>query len=151
MNPTVHQLLLESDDSENTQFPPGFHYDHTLEKVVEAKASLEELCGREFVLDRNVQDATYCASLAIEKREETPFPHVAAVIGIVFSNFGNLFTLAGNSRTEALQQSVIADIVSRLQLLGFRFVDERSLDESYDGPNTSFHGTTWRHRFFDYL
>jgi hypothetical protein len=112
---------------------------------------LEEFCGREFALDDQVQDATYFASLVIEKREETPFPHVTAVIEIPFSNFGNLFTLAGNSQKETLEQSVIADIVSRLESFGFRFVDGRSLDEPYDGPNASFHGATWRDRFFNYL
>src|SRR5947209_2356535 len=104
MKPFVHRMLLDADDSVNLQFPPGFNYDSALEKVLAVKVALEQLCGRELVLDRQVQDATYFASLAIQKREEKPLPHIATVIGLFFSNFGNLFTLASKSRTEALPQ-----------------------------------------------
>jgi hypothetical protein len=151
MNPNVHRILLDADDPENAEFSPGFDYNRALEKVLEAKGALEALYGREFTLDRNVQDATYFASLTLEKSEEIPLPHSAVVIGVLFSSFGNLVTVTGNAKTGGLSYSLLSETVSRLESLGFCFVDAKNLDEPYDGPNPAFHGASWRHRFFDYL
>jgi len=144
------QLLLASDHPSACEAPPGFDYVDAMRRVKALVPALERIVGHELAVDESVQDASYFTDVVCYR--DTVAEHLGAVrvplIRIVFSSFGDLFTVVF---AEELDQATVADTISAAANAGFAFVPADKLDEPYTGDNPHLKGTTWFTRFFCYL
>lgn len=151
MTRDAHQALVTADSIADVQCPPQFDYQASLTRVRKIKSRLEAIVGRAVTLDDAVQDATYFASLQILERVELPILHDTMAFALQFSCFGDLFAISTSESLTDMPESLIGKVVALVESYGFIYVPAISLDAAYDGPNPSFAGSTWRHRFFDYV
>lgn len=147
--------LLESvDDAQACESPSNFDWQESISRVRALKSRLEFIVGHEFVMDENVQDASFFTDLAISGQEHY-VSGIGKVIGsrivIRFSCFGNLFTIFATSDGEKLDESIVDGIIAEVQRHGFIYVEANVLEETYSGINPHLEGQTWWVRYFDYL
>ncbi|MBD2102670.1 hypothetical protein [Leptolyngbya sp. FACHB-261] len=155
MDKATLNLLNAADDPQESEAPKGFDYVKEIEAVERIKPELERIVGRLFVLDENVQDASFFTELSIRQSELEYMAGIGNVIltvlAIRFSAFGKLFTVWSNSTKEKVNRNLIDEVVATLQDHGYVYVDADALQESYTGSHTDFKDTTWWLRFFDYI
>ena len=150
MNPETLQLLLSADDTDPDAFynPAGFDWKKEMDRVRSLKPELEGILGRSLELDDQVQDASYFAQLAAIVPEQSPGP-IETAISVIFSAFGNLFTVWSNI-PGLVPASTVQSVIVAVQRHDFRYVDGESLSETYSGENPFFQRNNWCYRFFDY-
>ena len=144
------QRLLASDHPSACEAPPGFDHQGAVCRVKALVPALERIVGRELAVDENVQDASYftdvaCYRASVAKgvgRIQVP------IIRIVFSSFGDLFTVVF---AEDLDQATVDQAVAAVTDAGFTFVPADELEEPYTGSNPHLTGMSWFTRFFCYL
>lgn len=146
---TLH-LLLASDHPSACEAPPGFDDSGAMRRVKALVPPLQRVVGRDLAVDENVQDASYftditCYGAAVAKGAGAVR---VAVIRIVFSSFGGLFTVLF---ADDLDPGIIDQAISVVTEAGFTFVPADELEEPYTGGNPHLIGMTWFTRFFCYL
>jgi hypothetical protein len=154
MEATKLKLLESVDDAQACECPNNFDWHESISRVRALKSRLESIVGHEFVMDENVQDASFFTDLAILGQE-----HYVSGIGkavgsrivIRFSCFGKLFTIFSTSDDEKLDESIVDGIIAEVQRYGFIYVEADGLEEIYSGINPHLKGQTWWIRYFDYL
>ena len=149
MEQAIRELLDTADDAEHAEFPPRFDWAALRERVVLLQTELERIAGRPFVLDDQVQDASFFADLSIQRPGPQP-NWIDTVFAVRFSNFGALFTTWCHCQTEQLSEALVAALVAAVKEAGFRYVPPSALDEPYSGRHPGFAGAAWWMRFFDY-
>jgi hypothetical protein len=154
MEATKLQLLESVDDPQACECPSGFDWHSSMTRVRELKSRLESLAGQPFIMDENVQDASFFTDLAIVGRERY-VSGIGKVVGskivIRFSCFGNLFTVYSTSENERLEESIVENIIAEVERHGFIYVEADGLEETYTGINPHLKGQSWWIRYFDYL
>lgn len=63
MDPDTLRVLLAADDPVECEAPPGFDWEREIGKVRELVPVLEQITGRKFEADDQVQDASFFAEL----------------------------------------------------------------------------------------
>ena len=150
MEPDVRDLLIQSDDAEHAEYPPGFDWFALRGRLVALQPELERITGRVFVLDDGAQDASFFGDLAITR--PGPRPNcIETIFAARFSNFGGLFTTWSYCQAEEFPAAVAAEVVAAVQRAGFRFIPPAALGEPYTGRHDGFRHASWWLRFFDYL
>jgi hypothetical protein len=150
MEPTVRELLDSADDPVHAEGDPGLDWLSIHARVTALQPELERLAGRPFVLDDQVQDASFFADLAI--RRPGPQPNwIDTVFAVRFSNFGRMFTTWSHCQAEQLPPALVAQLIATVLQAGFRYVPASALDEPYTGRHPGFAGSSWWIRFFDYV
>ena len=132
----------------------GFDWRGELEKVRELVPVLEEITGRRFEIDENVQDASFFTDLTID--EELSGAQggrlVLTVLGVRFSAFGKLFTTwSAEEASTPLPPEVTSKVIDAVHQRGYVYVEATALDADYTGANPHMRGTSWWSRFFNYL
>lgn len=96
MDPAVRRLLESADDPDNVEYPRSFDWNGLRNRVIALQPVLESIAGRAFVLDDNVQDASFFGDLEIlAAGPEAIYPHAKqthVVFALRFSNFAGLFS-----------------------------------------------------------
>jgi len=118
-----------------------------MKRVRSLELELEQVIGRQLEVDENVQDASFFTELACHVPSED---RIETAIAIIFSAFGDLFTIWGSVPGE-IPESVMQKVISAVQKHGFRYVDTESLAEAYSGTNPVFQHSRWIDRFFSYI
>jgi hypothetical protein len=147
--------LLESvDDPQACEHPSQFDWHESMSRVRALKSRLESIAGHTFIMDDNVQDASFFTDLAILGGERY-VSGIGTVVGsriiIRFSCFGNLFTVYSTSEDEKLEESIVEKIIAEAQRHGFVYIEADGLEERYTGVNPHLKGQSWWIRYFDYL
>jgi hypothetical protein len=147
--------LLESvDDPQACEHPSQFDWHGSMSRVRALKSRLESITGHTFIMDENVQDASFFTDLAILSGERY-FSGIGTAVGsrivIRFSCFGNLFTVYSTLEDEKLEESIVQDIIAEVQRHGFVYIEADGLEEKYTGVNPHLKGQSWWTRYFDYL
>jgi hypothetical protein len=150
MESAVRVLLGLADDPMQTVSPIDFDGAAMRSRVDALKASLERIADRPFVL-HTTHGASYFADLVIKRSGGNEGKRIDVVFLVRFSNFGDLFTIWGNCRSERLEESVVAELIAEVTRGGFRFVPVSALVEPYSGQHAGFRYSSWLSRFFGTL
>ena len=107
MEQFVREILEQYDDPKNAEYPPGFVWSSFHDRLMALQPELERIADRPFVLDDQVQDASFFADLSIQRSGSQP-NLIDTVFAIRFSNFGGLpqpgvTVRSSNSRTPPLR------------------------------------------------
>lgn len=138
------ELLIRFDDEVNLEYPSNFNYTDSIEKVEKLQQILKDNYKLEFILDKNIQDASYFAQLDIfpnERKEKILIP----LISISFSNFGNFVSIHGKEIDNYPKDKIIKEINNY-----FRYIPSTVLEFEYTGNNQVVNGNTWKCRYFNY-
>jgi hypothetical protein len=146
----VAELLDAADSPIHAECDPGLDWPARHAAVAALRPELERLAGRRFVLDDQVQDATFFADLSIQRPGSQPH-WIDTVFAVRFSNFGRLFTTWRHCQAECLPDRVAEQLVQAVSRAGFRYVPASALDAPYTGRHPGFAGSSWWIRFFDYV
>lgn len=153
MDNHIHDILLKFDEKGSYEHPSEFNYDALYKKVTSLKQVLDDLFGTTFILDSEVQDASFFCDL---KMPATLIENYKRELGysIRISNFGELITI--NFEEELINE--MADRIKRiLKKSGFTYISYDHLDTIYDGSFEDFKNVytnykpTWYTRYFDYI
>jgi hypothetical protein len=154
MEATKLKLFESVDDPQACECPSNFDWQDSMSRVKASKSGLESLVGLTFLIDENVQDASFFTELAILGRERY-VSGIGKIVGskivIRFSCFGNLFTVYSTSEDEKLEESIVEIIIAEVARHGFVYVEADGLEEKYTGVNPHLQGQSWWVRYFDYL
>jgi hypothetical protein len=151
MRTEVREFLLSVDEKNQWESPKGFLRHLKMKELEQIKMELEQLTGTYLSMDWHVQDASFLTDIRLPKDKKSAECIIDYHFAFRFSNFGNLFTLFGES-AQAEDQYQLKSAVSLLESKGYRFIAAEELETKYDGVNTVAHTHfTWWTRFFDYL
>jgi len=158
MEEALRERLEAADDPIHLEHPPELddlspvevveYWDEINERLERLERKLSRIAGRTFVLDDEVQDATFFGDLSIDRLAEAGA--FESVFVVRFSNFGSLFTAWSSPGMERLHDDVIAELVRAVSFAGFHYVPTDVLYTPYTGRHPYFAGSTWWMRFFDY-
>jgi hypothetical protein len=154
MDSSNYKSILEKfDEVSRFENPSNFNYMKLVSQVKKLKSELEQVFKLEFVIDDQVQDASFYCDLIIPDALITN-KNIYQRLSIQISNFGSLATL--NYEKQYLE-GVKPIIIKALSNTGFIFLESADLDDEYDGNFKEFAQilgvgkVTWRTRYFDYL
>ena len=153
MDNNIHDILLKFDEKGRYEQPSDFNYNTLYKKVTSLKQGLDDLFETTFILDNEVQDASFFCDLKIPAplienyRKELGY-------SIRISNFGELATIN-------FEEELTNEIADRIKLVlknsGFIYVSCDHLDTIYNGSFEDFKNVytnykpTWYTRYFDYI
>jgi hypothetical protein len=141
--------LIEADDPEYLEYPPGFDDAAEFARVSALRGPLEALTGYALEMDTGVQDASFFTELSAFDPVPRLLPNGTLVrqsfLTVCFSAFGNFFTIYCTSSERPLPDELHARIATLVSEHGFLYVPPELLDQ----PHPRF--GTWGDRFFSYL
>ncbi|MBD2075485.1 hypothetical protein H6F86_16595 [Phormidium sp. FACHB-592] len=141
--------LQSADDPAEWESPVDFDWHEAMSRVRRLKPEIEQLTGRPFEIDENVQDASFFTELSLHK-PGGKLNFIETVLAIRFSAFGNLFAV-WNRSSEQFPPSVVEQVIKTTEHYGFIYVNADELDEQYTGQHEGFKTQSWWIRFFDYI
>jgi hypothetical protein len=153
MNPETRKLLLNFDEDGCWETPSNFDYKKLRSEVLKLIDELEKTFDLSFILDDQVQDASFFADIRIP-HELVNNPRTNLGYSIRISNFGNLSTI---NFQEEYNQSTTNQLIEILERTGFSYVNSDDLDCDYDGSFEQFrksqdeYSSSWYIRYFDYI
>lgn len=142
--------LHSADNQTEWESPFGFNWDEAISRVRRLKPEIEQLVGRPFEIDENVQDASFFTDLSLHTPSAKP-NFIDTVLAVRFSAFGNLFTVWSACSSEQLPPSVVEQVIKTTENHGFIYVNADELNEPYTGQHEGFKTMSWWIRFFDYI
>lgn len=151
--PPISQMLAilqAADDPVHAEQPAGFDWPAAIARVRAVIPELEQIARAPFVLDTNVQDATFFADLSIQQPGSAP-SQIDTIIAFRFSSFGNLFTTWRPVAAAQLARETLQQLIAAIERQGFIYVEAAQLHSPYTGSHLSFGQTSWWYRFFDWL
>lgn len=153
MDKHTKDILLKFDEVNRYETPSNFDYDQLKSHVADLVHKLEGIFNLEFVIDDQIQDASFFCDIRIPTALlATPKTNTGYSIRI--SNFGSLATLTFD---EEYPEDVKRKLKDTLARKNFVFIQSDDLEEVYDGAFTKFYEIlgrprpSWRTRYFDYL
>ncbi|MEQ8473872.1 MAG: hypothetical protein RIC35_21930 [Marinoscillum sp.] len=153
MRPEIKKLLLNFDEDGRWETPSNFDYDKLRTQVTKLVNELEKTFDLSFVLDDQVQDASFFADIRIP-HELVNNPRTDLEYSLRISNFGNLSTI--NFQDE-YSEATTNKFIEAFKRTGFSYVNADELDNDYDGTFKQFrnsqgeYSSTWYIRYFDYI
>ncbi len=153
MNHDIKNILLDLDEIGCYETPSNFDYRELKSQVTELKKSLDTEFDLTFIIDDQVQDASFFCDIQIPK-ELVMKMQSGLGYSIRVSNFGRLSTINFEEMYSPQTNSRFKKV---LENNGFRNISFGDLDREYDGEFEKFKeilgGTrpNWFHRYFDYL
>jgi hypothetical protein len=149
----IKNILLKFDEQGRYETPSNFSYEQLKSQVADLTKVLEDVFKLKFLINDQVQDASFFCDLKIPRElVTTPRPDLAYAIRI--SNFGKLVTITFE---EEYLESVTMTIRDILTKQNFTFIPSEVLEEDYDGSFEKFNEIlggskpSWWIRYFDYL
>ncbi|QEE51138.1 hypothetical protein FUA48_16615 [Flavobacterium alkalisoli] len=153
MDNQVHDILLNFDEKGKYEHPSYFNYHTLYKKVTSLKKDLDCFFNIDFIVDNQIQDASFFCDLKIPKQLIENYKNELGY-SIRISNFGKLVTI--NFEEELINE--MADRIKRiLKKSGFTYISYNHLDTIYDGSFEDFKNVytnykpTWYTRYFDYI
>jgi len=151
-----HEILIQCDQKNHWEFPPSSAIGTDFKELEQIKISLDKIFEITLDFDRNVQDASFMTDIGElnEKyyNRETGTGAIIYKYGFRFSNFGRLYSIVENGKSELEITNKIEKAKKLLKQEGFVFIPKEHLEFEYDGVNEPFEkGLTWWTRYFDYL
>lgn len=153
MNKRIHDILLQYDEWGRYEFPSDFDAGSLSQKVLLLKQELDKTFSTNFLIDDQIQDASFFCDIKIPEFLIEDFRNNLNY-SIRISNFGYLSTI--NFEEEIIQE-VVAIIKVTLLKLDFTYISSDYLDIAYDGKFEAFKNisnhtkATWYTRYFDWL
>lgn len=161
----LHDILLRFDEIGAWERPEAMNYDVLRQSVLRVQNGLNKRFGLQFLLDDQVQDASFGFDLKLPKEiYQQPSPsQMKKKFGLVadincavrFSNFGRLATICFE---EQCTEGAPGGIKEELSAEGFIYLPASDLDIDYDGRFEEFKKVlgnesipTWWIRYFDYI
>ena len=132
--------------------PDGFDYAAEMAHVQQLAPILERIVDRAFSIDTGVQDASYFTELGTYQDSRNPSGYMQryAVLAIMFSSFGRLFTVWWNDETPP-DPAIVPPVIEAVRERGYIYIASAMLNSAYTGIDPRFQGETWWTRFFGYL
>lgn len=153
MKTETRNILLEFDEQGRFETPSKFDYETLVNRVARTANDLEQCFGLTFIIDNQVQDASFYCDIRIpQELVLKPSPNLGYSVRI--SNFGGLATIIFEKEYSTETISTIKEILGRHD---FNYVSHDELDQKYDGQFEEFKKIlggelpTWQIRYFDYL
>lgn len=153
MTPETKKLLLNFDEDGRWETPSNFNYNKLRTQVTKLVNELQKTFDLNFVLDDQVQDASFFADIRIP-HELVNNARTELGYSLRISNFGNLSTI--NFQDE-YSEATTNKFIEVLERNGFSYVNADELDNDYDGTFEQFrnsqgqYSNTWYIRYFDYI
>ncbi|HLF94137.1 MAG TPA: hypothetical protein VJB14_11810 [Planctomycetota bacterium] len=155
MDQELFRLLNRVDDPEECEAPAEFDLEAEVNAVRNLILPLNELVGRDFVLNDRIEDAPFFAELSIIDWTTNPSggKDGNGIISLRFSAFGRLFIVwSPCPQYKKLDPRVIEQVIDLVRRSGYVYVDAEALVEPYEGGNPALKGRyTWWGRYFDWF
>ena len=138
---------VPKDDWENF---PWQEYNSEIE-IIHKRINSE--LGLKLEENRSVQDASFCGELYIlgDTVSSEGMSVRGMQIGIIFSNFGKLYTI-WSSEPLYREKFDVESIKRIIDYFGWQFVPNEELGATYDGKHDQLRGKiSWMDRFFSYV
>ena len=149
----TQKLLLDIDEDGRWETASNFDYGKLQTQVLDLINELGRTFNLNFILDDQVQDASFFADIKIP-HELVINPRTDIGYSIRISNYGNLSTINFH---EEYSESTTNTFIDTLERSGFVYVNADELDVDYNGTFEKFQNSqsgakpSWYIRFFDYL